>query len=425
MLLKDLEKLLKKDIANLSFKTSCLEESVWSYKKAIERLEKGDITKNAKRLLYDRHRLVITPYNIKEMLEVLKNDLFIAETNLNMIKSNLELSKTIYNALVYHQIISPSLMNFLKNRLLEENIDDISLIKTMEYIKIHNTQSHSEKSNSISSKDLYLILNMLNQGYEEIIIEQCENVEKLEEIIANSINIIENNPLSIVYNNLILDKLSYTEKEYVYKRILKYYQNKIFDLISILKNKEFYFSIAILQSIKDEYKELYQKYMYIRTQLDSLIETKNVEIDYSSEEKGKEAQTISGGGVSLYYSSNSKEPEKCYFVRDLINIREEAYETILDLIETFKQGNNVNTKYLSTNSNFIELKKDQIRIVLKPLGNNNYSVMGAFIKKSTNDIHSYQTIFNRPIAEINDEYSYQVEEYYKSFLEENKRKGSR
>ena len=108
-----------------------------------------------------------------------------------------------------------------------------------------------------------------------------------------------------------------------------------------------------------------------------------------------------------------------------MNIREEAYETILDLIETFKQGNNVNTKYLSTNSNFIELKKDQIRIVLKPLGNNNYSVMGAFIKKSTNDIHLYQTMFNRPIADLDNIYKEKVEEYYEIFLEKNRRKGTR
>ena len=59
MLLKDLEKLLKIDIANLSFKSSGLEERVWSYKKAIESLEKKDITKNATRLLYDHHRLTI------------------------------------------------------------------------------------------------------------------------------------------------------------------------------------------------------------------------------------------------------------------------------------------------------------------------------------------------------------------------------
>lgn len=102
----------------------------------------------------------------------------------------------------------------------------------------------------------------------------------------------------------------------------------------------------LLQSIKEEYKELYKNTCIFWTQLDSLTETKNVEIDYPCEEQGKEAQITIGGGVSLYYSTNSKEPEKCYFVRDLMNIREEAYETILDLIEAFKRGNNVNTKYL-------------------------------------------------------------------------------
>ena len=42
--------------------------------------------------------------------------------------------------------------------------------------------------------------------------------------------------------------------------------------------------------------------MYIRTQLDSLTETKNVEIDYPCEEQGKEAQiTIGGGGIPILF----------------------------------------------------------------------------------------------------------------------------
>ena len=106
-------------------------------------------------------------------------------------------------------------------------------------------------------------------------------------------------------------------------------------------------------------------------------------------------------------------------------MREEAYTTILDMIDTFKSGNNKDTKYLSTNSNFIELKNDQIRIVLKPLGNNNYSVQGAFIKKSDNDRMAYTNLFNRPTAIIDEDYSRQVEEYYTQYLQENGRKGSR
>lgn len=51
--------------------------------------------------------------------------------------------------------------------------------------------------------------------------------------------------------------------------------------------------------------------------------------------------------------------------------------------------------------------------------------MGAFIKKSTNDIHLYQTMFNRPIADLDNIYKEKVEEYYEIFLEKNRRKGTR
>ena len=73
-------------------------------------------------------------------------------------------------------------------------------------------------------------------------------------------------------------------------------------------------------------------------------------------------------------------------------------------MDDFKKGIMTKVKPLSFNQRFIEIKDDQIRIVFKPLGNNNYSVMGAFIKKDDNDRPTYNQMFRRPIAIINDEY---------------------
>lgn len=421
----NLKKLLRQDIFDYRFRISSLIEEKSDLKEAIEDLEKNHITEKAKKLLYEKYRLLLNQYNIKEFLPTIKNDLFIVDTNLSIINNTLNTTINVYNALQFHQIVSPNLMDFIKNRLLKEKVNDVDIIKTMEFIKIHNSKCHEDQPSRISSADLYLVLNMLNGGYEEIKIEQVNN-NKLEKVIKDTINALESNPISSIDDILHVSNLTTKEKEYVYKRILKYYQYEIYLLISALKDKDFYFNISILQTIKTEYKELYQKYMFIRNKLDEL-EKKEDRQDFKTEET-KEETSIENSNMEeiyLYYSSNNLDADKCFFVKDLENMREESYSTVLDLIKEFKSGNTKNLKYLSTNSNFMELKEDQVRIVLKPLGNKNYSVMGAFIKKSDNDRPTYENLFKRPVAKIDPEYSLQVENYYITFLEENKRKGSR
>lgn len=421
----NLKELLRKDIFDYRFRISSLQEEREILEESLKDLEKGKISPKAKDIVYDKYRLSLNPYNFKDFLSTLKNDLFIVDTNLTILNNILTSTINAYQALHYHKILSPNLMTFVKNRLLKEKLNDLDIIKTMEFIKIHNAKCHEDKSISLSSDDLYLVLNMLNSGYEEIKIEPMNN-EKLENYIKAVINAIESNPISSITNILQFGNLTLKEQEYVFKKVLKYYQDEIYSLIILLKDKEFYFNISILQSIKEEYKILYQKYMLIRKKLDDLLfnklEKQDIELDPEITEK---SQNINEGGVHLYYSTNSIDPMKCYFVKDIQKMREESYSAILDMIDTFTSGNAKNAKYLSTNSNFMELKNDQIRIVLKPMGNNNYSVQGVFIKKSDNDRLTYNNMFNRPIATIDDEYSRKVEQYYEEYLQENRRKGSR
>ena len=57
------------------------------------------------------------------------------------------------------------------------------------------------------------------------------------------------------------------------------------------------------------------------------------------------------------------------------------------------------------------------------MGNNNYSVIGTFIKKSDNLMTMYKKMYDRPLAKINDEYSEEVETAYTNYILENSRKG--
>ena len=59
------------------------------------------------------------------------------------------------------------------------------------------------------------------------------------------------------------------------------------------------------------------------------------------------------------------------------------------------------------------------------MGEDAATILGVFIKKDDNDPLMYRKILARPIAEINDDYSIQVEDFYKKYIEENSRKGTR
>ena len=277
----NLKNLLRKDIFDYRFRVSSLQEEKEVLVEAIKDLETGKVSGNAKDLLYDKYRILLTPYNMKDLLPTLKNDLFIVDTNLSILNNILTSTVNAYQALHYHKVVSPNLMTFIKNRLLKEKLSDIDIIKTMELIKIHNTKCHEDNSKSLSNSDLYLVLNMLNSGYEEIKIEPIHS-KKLENTIKSIINAIESNPISNVENILHFDNLTLKEQEYVLKRVLKYYQDEIYALIALLKEKDFYFNIPILQSIKEEYKILYQKYMFIRKKIDDLAfnkqEKQNIEL---------------------------------------------------------------------------------------------------------------------------------------------------
>lgn len=415
MHLIDVQNLFCNDISYYKKEISYLNKQIELYKRALSDLENKKVSQIVKDLIYEKYH-ISNNRNIDVLHGILKNDLFTLEKRLELINKKYSMSLSIYNAIKYRQTITPDMIAAIKEKLIEEKVKDADLIKIMELINVRNGNILVNEKNAIFSEDLFLVINMLNSGFEQIDVP-VNNNKLLEHDISNAINIINNNSLTIIDSVLDFSKYNIQEQEYIYKRLLVYYQDKIYNLIEVLKNKEYYFDIELLKQIKDEYKELYYIYMFLRNRLDSLtiVQDETVLINLSTDEEDNVR--------NLYYSSNSEDASKCYFIKDLKEIREKANFTILDLIRNFKLGDNRDIKIIT--NGFIELKHDQIRIILKPIGKNNYSVMGVFIKKSDNDSKTYKKLFDRPIAIKDDEYSKLVEEYYIDYLESNKRKGTR
>lgn len=398
-----------------------LQEQVKFYEEAISDLENGKISSVAKNIVYTKYRLEVNKKNISQILSTLKTDIFVIKERIKLVDKRYKECRTVYECLEYRQVLYPYLIDFIKDELMKEKYDSVELIKIMEKIKIFNANIEYYQNKRLRSRDLHLILNMLNQGYEDI--PESESSLDLDNFLASLKQMIMESDIDNLETIFELTGFyEYITKSsdlrYVYSELLRFLQRKIYELISILKNTEYYFDIENLQEIKNEYKVLYEKYMFVRNKLD---EVKVISEDIEEEQEIKE-EVIN----KLYYASNSSDPSKCYFIRDLHLIREESLEKSWELLSKFKRGEAVSVKRLNYNrGSFIELRFDQVRIILKPMNERNYAVLGIFIKKSDNLKQAYDLIFDRPIPEINDEYSFLVEEKIDEYVKTNSRKGSR
>ena len=87
MNLYNLKNFLREDIFAYRIRTSSLQEEKEILVEAIKDLENGKVSEIAKDLLYDKYRILLTPYNTKDLLQTLKNDLFIVDTNLSILNN--------------------------------------------------------------------------------------------------------------------------------------------------------------------------------------------------------------------------------------------------------------------------------------------------------------------------------------------------
>lgn len=264
MHLIDVQNLFCNDISYYKKEISYLNKQIELYKRALSDLENKKVSQIVKDLIYEKYH-ISNNRNIDVLHGILKNDLFTLEKRLELINKKYSMSLSIYNAIKYRQIITPDMINAIKEKLIEEKVKDADLIKIMELINVRNGNILVNEKNAIFSEDLFLVINMLNSGFEEIDVTMNTD-ESLDEEITKIINELDSTNIT----TLDLSKYKKEEQIYIYKRLLLYYQDKIYNLIEVLKNKEYYFDIELLQQIKDEYKETYAIYIFIRNELDAL-----------------------------------------------------------------------------------------------------------------------------------------------------------
>ena len=125
----------------------------------------------------------------------------------------------------------------------------------------------------------------------------------------------------------------------------------------------------------------------------TLADDSGLEIDALNGEPGIYSSRYLGEDTS-YVKKNSVILER------LKDVPEEYFERVQSLLENFIVHKK-KFKSLTTNKpGFMELKDDQVRIVMKHTVNNIYCVMGVFAKKANNDRKMYRTMWNRTVTDI-------------------------
>lgn len=393
-----------------------LEEEISKLELVLSDLEKGKISKLASRVVQELFGQVLTNYNLNNYMEAILANIGILNHKIEIILKNKQKCWNLIDSIEYDQVIYYYLFDYIKEELKNENIDGKLLVLTFENIKKHNLKFQTE--GKLSGLDLSNVANIINFGFEKIAIKYLENSKNAKDYVKKLIDLIDNNSLDIVEDNITLNYFTYEEQEYILKNVLRHYQEEMYKLNLLVKTEEFYFDNETLKTIIYEFKGYLNRYLYIRNKLNNLKREEEIKEDVSPKIIEITNQN------NLYYSTNSNEASKCYFIKDLMSIREESLETVLNLLNNFREGDTSRIKYL-TDRDCFELKGDQVRVILRRIVGNNYSVLGVFIKKADNDHKTYNIIDSRPDAIIDNEYSRMVEDYYQEYIENNKRSGSR
>ena len=251
------------------------------------------------------------------------------------------------------------------------------------------------------------IPNILNMGFQQLdaVLIDDKNKAILRNLSKQIYDHIIKNPNRIIdifeeYKDAVMNEKEY---KYVILKVLHFIEDNLIAAYELLLDENIYrnrFQRNII--IDDYYKEL-DVYIKLRSYYDDIILEENdiKEEDITEEDLGDISEQ-----KQLFFSTNSL--GKAKVLSDMKDIPEEYYETVLYLIKRFR-NNTLSRNEIKILRNdkmidkCIELRYDQIRVILKPIKNNIYAVLGLFAKKNNNDVRCYHNIANRDIPKINSE----------------------
>ena len=309
-------------------------------------------------------------------------------------------------------------------------------------IESYNRNIEVQKGSSIHEKEyadnLYNELpNILNIGFQEHDdIEVAENrknsLDKFVFEIFNIINTIEFDQIDELLENYEVYDFDGSEYNYIIVSVLNLYMDELMGLYELLIDKEIYRNRSDRLDVIKSYQLTLEKYLIVKKYYDKISEyvPEDIVSDETVEETKKEKRLI--------YSHSNVNVTKSKIISDMSDIPYEYYDSVGDLISRFKSGDlhpgEVKVlKNAKSLKGHIELRYDQVRILIKHVKDDIYCVRGVFTKKEDNDIPMYKIITNRMIPDVSTDklLNYELElanivdKELNNLIEQKARKGTR
>lgn len=264
----------------------------------------------------------------------------------------------------------------------------------------------NKKEEEYASRVYNEIPNILKAGYEvieepEVDISRKASLNRIVEEITNTVRYTKNDKISEYLESYEKYELDNNEYNYVIINVLNSFIEELISYYQLLLDRETYSRVGNRKEIiKDYYTEL-SRYLVVRDYYNKYNEIIIDEDIALTDEEEKELQDEK----RMIYSTSLANPTKAKIIGDMDDVPKEYYTTVLDLITRFKKGTTVRgeVKPLGNNKKLkkiMELRTDQVRIILKHVKDNIYNIMGVFTKKDDNNIMMYQTIANRIVTDI-------------------------
>ena len=283
--------------------------------------------------------------------------------------------------------------------------EEILLINEIELFNRKVATKYGSKEEQNYTESLYNeIPNILTIGFQEleeieVSKERKNTLDNFAKEIINLIKHIEKEQIIELIETYQKYNIDNNEYNYIIIKVLSEYLDELITLYTLLLEKEIYNKRnQRIDAVKDYYTIL-ERYIIIMDYYNNISE-------YTEEDEEQEEININPAeSKRLIYSRSATVITKAKILSDMSNIDAEYYSSIEDLITKFKNGT-IGAKKIKTiqqgnkNNGHIELKNDNVRIVLKHVKDNIYNVLGVIIKKDYNDPKAYKNLMNRTTPDI-------------------------
>ena len=293
--------------------------------------------------------------------------------------------KTRPNMIKYRRIISAFKYKWPIPDELEDTLIEYLKATKRSSDEINEVREIIRQQNQILKNPNYkvsdTVILMLEKKYEPIPLVENPDLEKrlkgdLEYYRQYFIDGDENVDLLPDESNYDLDKL-----EYIYKRLINMVVDIINDICEEMKLYETYDDEAYRKLIIADYNNAVSKY-------NRLIDKYRKEVGKEEAEviETEESEEIDETPKSKLLFLRKPGSERIYLMDDAKYITKQNYERVCKLLTGLRYDRLTEANYggfVGHNKidDYEELKDDQVRIIYRDLGNNEYLIMGMFTKK--------------------------------------------